>query len=592
MKQLLFIRLGLLFAIMLFTCLSHLAFATGTREGKVYTVSAPVDPNIPDADARLMRDAGILPSSYTLYTTSGEWGAQREYRSKTAKPEELDALNRRVASAIDRLHGTMPDLKDVIKELGSPTKVLIHEDQQRTFINAHYDSVDFFYDARTSAFREIRIESQDSPFLFRHGIRVGSTLKKVIASLGEPARIVHAREIDFGSDATLSIVEHGSWTQQYIMYVDVGVRIFFKDESVTAMYLFKPGSGFYASQEVRDNSADTAKDAPVEPYSDVRNHNLLSLGSALTADVLRTLQLNLGTKADERVMKTIDRIIEEGKNPGLGVRALHARGITGAGVTVAIIDQNLPGTGHSEYKGKVTKYYDTGTGQSDYTGSMHGPAVLSLLVGEQAGTAPGARVFFAAAPSWTGNASFYGKALRWIVDENQKLPKTGKIRVVSVSAAPSGQGSPFTKNGGDWDKAVKLAASKGILVLDCTTTHGKVGPCYYDPSDAENVQKALPGWPGQSGPAASSLLLAPTSYRSQAEAYYAPGNSWQYTGRGGLSWGIPWTAGVLAMGWQVNPSLEPDAIMRLLADTAYKRPDGSRIIDPIRFIAEVEKSVK
>ena len=46
-------------------------------------------------------------------------------------------------------------------------------------------------------------------------------------------------------------------------------------------------------------------------------------------------------------------IMEMGKNPGLGVRGLHARGITGKGVRIAIIDQPLP-VDHEEFGGPHT----------------------------------------------------------------------------------------------------------------------------------------------------------------------------------------------------------------------------------------------
>ena len=137
------------------------------------------------------------------------------------------------------------------------------------------------------------------------------------------------------------------------------------------------------------------------------------------------------------------------------------------------------------------------------------------------------------------------------------------------------------------------ATAEGILVLDCTQTCGFIGPCYFDPSDPENVRTTTPGFPGQTGwDSSSTRLLAPTSYRSTAESYRAGQYSWQYTGRGGLSWGIPWAAGVLAMGWQVNPSLGPEAIVKLLRDTAFVRGDGGRIIDPAAFIEGVRKTVR
>jgi hypothetical protein len=36
-----------------------------------------------------------------------------------------------------------------------------------------------------------------------------------------------------------------------------------------------------------------------------------------------------------------ERIMELGKNPGLGIRKLHTQGITGRGIGIAIIDQTL-----------------------------------------------------------------------------------------------------------------------------------------------------------------------------------------------------------------------------------------------------------
>ena len=51
-------------------------------------------------------------------------------------------------------------------------------------------------------------------------------------------------------------------------------------------------------------------------------------------------------------------LLEEGKNPGLGLRALHQRGITGKGVGIAIIDQTLL-TEHQEYADRLTALNET-----------------------------------------------------------------------------------------------------------------------------------------------------------------------------------------------------------------------------------------
>ena len=50
-----------------------------------------------------------------------------------------------------------------------------------------------------------------------------------------------------------------------------------------------------------------------------------------------------------------DSIMEIGKNPGLNVRKLHKAGITGKGVGIAIIDQNLL-VDHCEYKDQLRMY--------------------------------------------------------------------------------------------------------------------------------------------------------------------------------------------------------------------------------------------
>ena len=62
-------------------------------------------------------------------------------------------------------------------------------------------------------------------------------------------------------------------------------------------------------------------------------------------------------------------LLEAGRDPGLGVRSLQARSITGQGVNVAIIDQPLL-TDHPEISDAIVDYYDAG-GYTD-EGTMHG----------------------------------------------------------------------------------------------------------------------------------------------------------------------------------------------------------------------------
>jgi serine protease AprX len=275
-------------------------------------------------------------------------------------------------------------------------------------------------------------------------------------------------------------------------------------------------------------------------------------------------------------------------NPGLGVRSLHKQKVTGEGVSVAIIDQPLD-LNHPEYKGKIVAYKDFVNDPSQPT-SMHGPAVASLLVGKNIGVAPGAKLYYVAVPSWTLDAAYYQRALDWVIARNKGLPKGARIRVVSVSACPSGQGTPYTKNTKKWDAACRRAAKAGILVLDCTEHRGIVGVCYYDARKPEKVERCTPGFPGWEYAKFPELVLAVTSPRTQAEVYDPGEYSYQYMGRGGLSWGIPYCAGVLAMGWQLAPELTNEEIVTLLFESAYKPDEGTNIIDPKVFIELVRAS--
>lgn len=340
------------------------------------------------------------------------------------------------------------------------------------------------------------------------------------------------------------------------------------------------------------SSASTVQEnSYVKPYDDVRNMEFAGKNWNFDRSLIESLWFDDTTIWPADTQALAEEILEAAKNPGLGVRSLHDQGITGKGVTVAIIDQNLL-LDHPEFSGKIIEYYDTGTEQPDTEGSMHAPSVTSLLVGSDIGTAPDARVYFAAVPSWKADAKYYADALNWIISKNESLPEGQKIRAVSVSAAPSGEGSPFTANNADWDEAYQKATEAGILVLDCSDNHGIAGPCTLDASDPESPAKCTPGWPDKEIRVDTNLIYVPTSPRTTAIEYTSGQYAYQYTGRGGMSWGIPYLTGVLAMGWQVNPDLSNEQIVKLLFDSATVREDGGKIIDPVHFIQMVKDTVK
>jgi hypothetical protein len=319
----------------------------------------------------------------------------------------------------------------------------------------------------------------------------------------------------------------------------------------------------------------------VNEFDDVRSKDLSKLDLSSRKGLIATLKFNQRTVWPEQAKmppgSNPNKILSDAMNPGLGVRELHQQGITGKGVNVAIIDQPLF-LDHPEFAGKIVAYYDTGCDTDEC--SMHGPAVASLLVGTNCGTAPDAKVYYAAAPSWKGDTAYEAKALNWIIKQNKKLPASEKIRVVSVSAAPS---SPNVrdKNQHMWDRACARAEEDGIMVLDCTNSHrGFISRCWYAARDPENVTKCNPGSPPnrrfQLDPTDIGFFV-PSSLRTTAEESDEGECSYIYWGRGGLSWAIPYCAGVLAMGWQIRPDLTPAQMKDLLFASAYVHESGATI---------------
>lgn len=319
-----------------------------------------------------------------------------------------------------------------------------------------------------------------------------------------------------------------------------------------------------------------------DPY-DLSRPVDLSEVTNLGDPLLQTLTFSTRTIFPENWQEEASTLLERCKDPGLGVRQLHEAGITGEGVNVAIIDQSMY-QNHPEFDGKIIEYRDFDTGGS----SMHGPAVTSLLVGETTGTAPGAKVYYAAVSSRQADAQYFADALEWIIETNETLPEEEKIRVVSVSAAPSSQAFA---NKDSWLPMVQRAEENGMIVLDCTDKHGVITPCYYSVEDPDDFSLVKVGFKdsGEGTMLPTDDLFAPCSSRTVAEQYLEDEPSYAYYGNGGLSWSIPYAAGVLAMGFQLRPEMTGEEMLACLMDTAYVREDGFKIINPPAFIEALQQ---
>jgi len=300
------------------------------------------------------------------------------------------------------------------------------------------------------------------------------------------------------------------------------------------------------------------------------------------------------------------RIMETGKNPGLGMQVLHQQGVTGRGVGIAIIDQTLL-VDHVEYKDQLRVYEEA----ADVTGgwletSMHGPAVASIAVGKTVGVAPEADLYFIATGDCGGATSMAdldfscrAKAVRRIVEINKGLPEGRKIRVLSMSFGFR----PGYKGYDDITGAVNEAKAAGIFVVSSSLSityglnfNGLGRNPLANPDEFTAYEPGL-WWSKDffAGKTPAPSLMVPMDARTTASPTGV--GDYAYYRSGGWSWSIPYLAATYALAAQVKPDITPDLFWKLALETGQttqvqhdlKSYALGTILDPPALIAALQK---
>lgn len=286
--------------------------------------------------------------------------------------------------------------------------------------------------------------------------------------------------------------------------------------------------------------------------------------------------------------------LENGKNPGLGIRDLHNQGVDGSGISIGIIDMTLY-TEHNSYL-KNIKYYED-IPKNDLTHHMHGPAVASLAVGKENGVAPGANLYFIEV-TWEDDQGkegattyrYYAQAMEKLLDLNKSLPKDQRIRVISISAYPS-------PNHGvnDYDlyaKALERAKAEGVFVIAVSSEEdygfrfaGLTRDPFANPDDFQSFGAIeMTSWDK------SDCIFFPMDSRTTAS--YEGKDDYTFFRRGGASWVAPYIAGLYAMAAQVEPEVTPEQFWASLIKTAVPQMDSNvnkeiLIANPMGLISDL-----
>lgn len=296
------------------------------------------------------------------------------------------------------------------------------------------------------------------------------------------------------------------------------------------------------------------------------------------------------------------RLLEDGKNPGLGVRKLHEQGITGAGVRVAVIDMPL-WRDHPEYRDSLASYLEVGS-----VPAWDGIPALSVLSGKTTGVAPGVKIDYYATQflDKSGQLTFVhmAAAINNILDDNQKRPTAEKVRVI---CAPIGA-SPDNAGYSDLRQAYQRARREGVFLvtsdMDSVYAFQVMGLGREPYADPDSPKSYVPAswiadfwwrnggklnWGGSQPvyvPMEARTMTAPTS----ADLRYYP--------RIGLGVALPWAAGMYALAVQADPKVTPEQFLKAAHDTGdyvtVRQNDKAYqlgpILNPGRLIAAVKGS--
>ena len=266
--------------------------------------------------------------------------------------------------------------------------------------------------------------------------------------------------------------------------------------------------------------------------------------------------------------------IANAKNPGLGVCSLHAKGIDGTGVGIAIIDQPLL-LGHTEYTSCLTRYDETGL--KNLSPQMHGSPVTSIAVGKNLGVAPGASLTYLAVPMWERDNRPYIDSLERIFEWNNILPEKEKIRVVSISTG----GFSSQPHYEEWKEMLTQMESQGILVVTCDQAVFEYGILSLKPGeDPDKPDNYNPGYYSSEG----DVIRVPGENKTVAS--HRGNDVYTFDRMGGISWGAPYIAGLAALAYQINPDIQPKEIIQFLIETVIKT-DAGPIVNPGGFIDKV-----
>lgn len=330
---------------------------------------------------------------------------------------------------------------------------------------------------------------------------------------------------------------------------------------------------------------------------DLRGKDLSDL-TAFDITVLNNFLLDTQTKFPNSFSENFEKIVNFGKDPGLGIKDLHNDGITGKGVNIAIIDGVLLKE-HNEIKDRIVYYEDLVDNEKVH---YHGTLVTSVLCGKESGIATESNIYYVSyindeLQTEEKNEERYislAKSIERVIEINKELPKGEKIRVLSISSG----WDPNHDKAVEINTAINKAKEDGIFVVTARLyEHDKL---YFDGvrrdvlSDPNNIKSFYNKNYSEVFNDAKEILLTPMDARWMAS--HIGVDDYTMYSRGAWSLVIPYISGVYALACQVYPEITPSLFWEMAISTGndlkvYNNSfEGKtlKLINPVKLIEELK----
>lgn len=282
--------------------------------------------------------------------------------------------------------------------------------------------------------------------------------------------------------------------------------------------------------------------------------------------------------------------------PTVHAPALWQQGLTGDGVTVAVIDTGIyPHPDFTKPENRITAFCDLVAHRSEpYDDNGHGTHVAGAIAGNglksggtYRGIAPGARLVGVKALDSYGGGSLSTviQAIDWCVDNKERLG----IRVINISLGAPAQESYRTD---PLALAAQAAWKRGIVVCAAAGNDGPESRTIATPGThpdiitvgASDSRGSVDSWDdtvapfSSRGPTIDNIdkpdLVAPgvsitsTAAKKSVLSLLQGRKRSEYITLSGTSMATPIVSGIVALMLQADPTLDPDAVKSRLVATA------------------------